>query len=59
MANGDHDNGQTSGLLANTGTVTIDTTAGADIQASAEWGIASASNTVTAQKIVLVREDPN
>jgi len=48
-ATGDHDNGQTAGLLANSGTVTIDTTAASDIAVSAQWGVASASNSITAQ----------
>lgn len=54
-ATGDHDNGQTSGLLANSGTLTIDTTSSADITVSAQWSTASASNTITVQNLEMER----
>ena len=54
---GDTDNGQTSGLLAHSGTVTIDTTAAADIAVSAQWGVASASNSITAQVLNIEKSE--
>lgn len=55
VATGDHDNGQTAGLLANSGTVTVDSTVAAVIQASAEWSVADPGNSITAQNIEIQR----
>ena len=59
VSSGRYDNGQTAGLLAaqqptNLANTTIDN----DIQASAEWGTASADNSITAQNIIIERYDP-
>lgn len=53
MATGKYNNGQTSGLLANAATVAVDPTAAADLQVSAQWGTASASNTITVQNLTI------
>lgn len=53
MTTGRHDNGQTSGLLANTAAIVVDTTASADLQVSAQWGTASASNIIKVQNLTV------
>lgn len=54
-ATGNHDNGQTSGLLANSSELTLNTTIANDVVVSAEHGIASASNTVKVQNLEIER----
>ncbi len=53
MATGRYDNGQSAGLLANAAAVTVDTTASADLQVTAQWGTADAANSLTVQNLTI------
>ena len=59
-ASGRYDNGQTSGLLGPTTEVSgaADSTVENVVQATVQWGAASASNTITVQNILIEKYDP-
>ena len=58
MATARYDNGQTSGLLANAAAIVVDTTTAADLQVSAQWGTASASNSIKVQNLFVEKYTP-
>lgn len=55
VGTGLYDLGLSKGLIANVFASTINTTIGADIEVSAQWGTKSPSNIITAQQLLIER----